>query len=319
MNIVNIFSKPKVALCFIISYDHILNKEEIWKEWIEFNQDIINVYFFYKEKSKIQSPWILSHTIDEEFIVHTDYLNVVPAYMNLLSFAYKKDSNNQWFCLLTDSCCPIVSPRRFRHNFFENRNSTLLTWRFAWWNPFFHKRANLTLLPSNLHLGNTPWFIIKREDVQLCFRFIKEQPKLYNTVCSGGLANESIFAIIFKVYGELAKIKCETTHLTDWSRMSSSTSPYVFRKDTDENRVFIKESLKQNKMAVFLRKVAREFPDDTLRYFIYEYNKKKDLDLTWNEYRISMSIVKDRQWDWVIGMFIWIAVLLGIFWFFKGT
>ena len=37
----------KIALCFIISYDHILNKEDIWKEWIEFNKDIINVYFYY--------------------------------------------------------------------------------------------------------------------------------------------------------------------------------------------------------------------------------------------------------------------------------
>ena len=318
MNLVTLFSKPKVALCFIISYDHVLNKEEIWREWIQPNKDIINVYFFYKDKSKIQSQWILSHIVDPEFKVDTTYLHVVPAYMNLLSFAKKKDPNNQWFCLLTDSCCPIVSPRRFRYLFFENRDSTLLSWRFAWWNPFFHKRANLTLLPTNLHLGNAPWFVIKREDVELCFRFIKEHRKLYDTVCSGGLANESIFAILFKVYGQLAKIKSETTHLTDWSRMSSSTSPYVFREDTDKNRDFIRESLKQNKMAMFLRKVAREFPDDTVRYFLYEYNKKKDLDLTWKEYRMGMSIIKDRRWDWVIGMFVWLVVLLGIYWFFLS-
>jgi hypothetical protein len=197
-------------------------------------------------------------------------------------------------------------------------NSTLLTWRFAWWNPFFHKRANLTLLPSNLHLGNAPWFVIKREDVQLCFRFIKEHSKLYNTVCKGGLANESIFAIIFKIYNHFTKIKCETTHLTDWSRMSSSTSPYVFREDSEQNRTFIIESLKQNKMAMFLRKMAKEFPDNTLRYFLYEYNKKKDLDLKWNEYRMNISISTDRQWDWVFGMFVWMAVLFGIYWFFKG-
>ena len=279
---------------------------------------IMTLYFFYKDKSKIQSQWILSHIVDPEFKVDTTYLHVVPAYMNLLSFAKKKDPNNQWFCLLTDSCCPIVSPRRFRYLFFENRDSTLLSWRFAWWNPFFHKRANLTLLPTNLHLGNAPWFVIKREDVELCFRFIKEHRKLYDTVCSGGLANESIFAILFKVYGQLAKIKSETTHLTDWSRMSSSTSPYVFREDTDKNRDFIRESLKQNKMAMFLRKVAREFPDDTVRYFLYEYNKKKDLDLTWKEYRMGMSIIKDRRWDWVIGMFVWLVVLLGIYWFFLS-
>ena len=43
----------KVALCFIISYEHILNKEEIWKTWIESNKDIINVYFYYKDINKI--------------------------------------------------------------------------------------------------------------------------------------------------------------------------------------------------------------------------------------------------------------------------
>ena len=69
---------------------------------------------------------------------------------------------------------------------------------------------------------------------------------------------------------------------------------------------------------MFLRKVAREFPDDTVRYFIYEYNKKKDLDLTWKEYRMGMSIIKDRRWDWVIGMFVWLVVLLGIYWFFLS-
>ena len=40
----------KVALCFIISYEHILNKEQLWIDWIKPNQDIINVYFHYKHK-----------------------------------------------------------------------------------------------------------------------------------------------------------------------------------------------------------------------------------------------------------------------------
>ena len=45
----------KIALCFIINYDHILNKEDIWREWIEPNKDIINVYFYYKDFNKIKS------------------------------------------------------------------------------------------------------------------------------------------------------------------------------------------------------------------------------------------------------------------------
>ena len=43
----------KVALCFIISYQHILNKEQLWIDWIKPNKDIINIYFHYKmDRSK---------------------------------------------------------------------------------------------------------------------------------------------------------------------------------------------------------------------------------------------------------------------------
>ena len=81
----------KVALCFIINYDHILNKEEIWKEWIEPNKDIINVYFFYKDKAKIKSNWISNHIISSEYIFETSYYHVIPAYLSIMQYAYKKD------------------------------------------------------------------------------------------------------------------------------------------------------------------------------------------------------------------------------------
>ena len=43
----------KVALCFIINYHQILNKENIWIKWIEKNKDIINVYFHYRDYNSI--------------------------------------------------------------------------------------------------------------------------------------------------------------------------------------------------------------------------------------------------------------------------
>ena len=69
----------KIALCFIISYEHILNKEDIWREWIEPNKDIINVYFFYKDFRKIKSPWIREHAIPPSSIVESIYYHVIPA------------------------------------------------------------------------------------------------------------------------------------------------------------------------------------------------------------------------------------------------
>ena len=89
----------KIALCFIISYDHILNKEEIWKEWVEPNKDIINIYFYYKDFNKIKSQWIRDRTIPTNYIHETSYYHVIPAYLSLMRFALKHDNDNNWFCI----------------------------------------------------------------------------------------------------------------------------------------------------------------------------------------------------------------------------
>jgi hypothetical protein len=269
----------KVALCFIISYEHILNKEEIWKTWIEPNKDIINVYFYYKDINKIKSQWIINHTIPPEYIYETSYFHVIPAYLSILSFAVNHDTSNQWFCLLTDSCCPIVSPRRFRYLFFNYYNKTLLSWKKAWWNVQCHKRANLQHLPTELHLGNDPWFVMKRENVLQTMHFVKTQQPIVKTICDGGLANESLFGIIMCACKQLepnGSVISAVTHLTDWSRMSSFTSPHTFKHANNADIKFIDTELEKNKFALFIRKIAPEFPDDVLRKYIYEKNKQRD-------------------------------------------
>jgi len=63
----------KVALCFIISYEHALNKEQLWIDWINPNKDIINVYFHYKNINMISSPWIKLYTIPPQIIHGAKY------------------------------------------------------------------------------------------------------------------------------------------------------------------------------------------------------------------------------------------------------
>lgn len=263
----------KVALCFIINYDHILNKENIWKKWIEPNLDIINIYFYYKDLKKIKSEWILRHTIPPKCIYETSYYQVIPAYMSIMSFAYDNDKENQWFCFLTDSCCPIISPKRFRYLFFENYNKTIMNWRKAWWNVDFHKRGNLSRLPPEMRLANDPWFILKREHVNNCIQFFNLKYDVVSTICKGGLANESLFAIILYCYKHLepnGDVLKEITHLTDWSRMSSATSPYIFKNADETELNFIDRELKKNRYAIFIRKMASHFPDEVLNDIIYE-------------------------------------------------
>ena len=270
----------KIALCFIISYDHIVNKEEIWREWIEPNNDIINVYFYYKDINKIKSKWILEHTIAPNYIHETSYYHVIPAYLSLFNFALKHNGDNKWFCMLTDSCCPIISPKRFRYLFYNNYNKSIMSWKRAWWNIDFHKRANLAKLPEDLRLANDPWFVLKRENVLQVLNFVNKQTDVTKLICNGGLANESLFAIILHGYKQLGgSVISAVTHITDWNRMASATSPHLFKDANEKDIEFIETELNKNKYALFIRKISPEFPDDILRHYIYKHRKEEDMSL----------------------------------------
>jgi hypothetical protein len=303
----------KIALCFIISYEHILNKEQIWREWIEPNKDIINVYFYYKDLNKIKSTWIFEHKIPINNIVETSYYHVIPAYLSILNYSFTHDKQNKWFCMLTDSCCPIISPKRFRYLFYTNYQKSIFSWKQAWWNPDFHKRGNLAKLPKELWLANDPWFVLTKENVKQIFHFVSTQHLITKTICDGGLANESLFAIIFKFYKELddnsKRIISLVSHLTDWNRRSSSTSPHIF-KDADETDIkFIEKELERNKYAMFIRKVDKDFPDDILRQYIYEYNKESDSSIVLVE---PFEMIFDRYKN-LIYLSIFITALYGLY------
>jgi len=285
----------KIALCFIINYEHILNKEHIWKEWIEPNKDIINIYFYYKDLRKIKSKWIMEHTLPPNYIHETSYYHVIPAYISILQFAMNHDNQNKWFCMLTDSCCPIISPKKFRYLFYTKYNKSLFSWKYAWWNPYYHQRGNLAKLPKELWLANDPWFILTSENVKQIMHFITTQKTITETICNGGLANETLFAVIFKFYKELedcsknySHIFCVSSHIADWNRRSSTTSPHVFKDANEADIKFLDDELERNFYACFIRKVATEFPDEILRHYIYENNKEKDNQLVLIEPRVML-------------------------------
>ena len=195
----------------------------------------------------------------------------------LKKFAMKHDVNNQWFCILTDSCCPIISPRKFRYLFYNYYNKSILSWKKAWWNVDYHKRANLALLPEDFRLANDPWFVMKRENVLQCLHFANFQKKIKETICNGGLANESLFAIIMYANRQLKDdVICAVSHTTDWSRRTSSTSPHLFKEGNETDIQFINKSLEIDKYVMFIRKVAPEFSDALLREYIYEKSKEED-------------------------------------------
>ena len=57
---------------------------------------------------------------------------------------------------------------------------------------------------------------------------------------------------------------CSSSTICDWSRMTTSTSPYTFHNCNDENLQIISDLCDKNPNAVFLRKVSKHFPDEIL-------------------------------------------------------
>lgn len=271
----------KVALCFLISYNHILNKEQLWIDWIKPNQDIINVYFHYKDINMISSPWIKLYSLPPQYTQKTTYYNVVPGYMSLLTYAFHHDSDNIWFCMLTDACVPIISPENFRKMFFNHYQASIFKWKPAYWNITIHRRANLRLFKKEYWLANDPWFILSRQHVHKCILFVAMKNNIYQQVNEGGLANESIFAIILQTFKQLNNEETlinQSSTIADWTRMSNPTSPYLFKENTPENINIITNLLKDNKYAIFLRKVDKSFPDEVLKDIMYNKQYEHEYD-----------------------------------------
>jgi hypothetical protein len=127
------FQPKKAALCFLISGKHKLVHEAIWRRWIDSNRDIIDIYFHCTDPSAVTSEWIRKHLLPNSLLMKTDYMHVVPAYFSLIKYAYT-NKQTRWFCFLTDSCVPIISPFEFRRLFLLNLNRSIFSWRPAWWN-----------------------------------------------------------------------------------------------------------------------------------------------------------------------------------------
>jgi hypothetical protein len=147
-----------------------------------------------------------------------------------------------------------------------------------------------------LHLISHTWKTAKRvwnmslphqnpvELVQL--EKVNNKRDITKTICSGAIANESLFAIILYSYRQLdlkGSVISAVTHLTDWTRMTSATSPHIFKEANDRDIKFIDSELNKNTYAMFIRKVAPEFPNQILKQYIYEKYMEEDNKLVLKE------------------------------------
>jgi hypothetical protein len=77
-------------------------------------------------------------------------------------------------------------------------------------------------------------------------------------------------------FNELQNTKSSVTHATDWSRMTSATSPHVFKEGNAVDMKFITNSIDTNRYTMFIRKVDKCFPDDKLLDIIYKKDENED-------------------------------------------
>ncbi len=108
---------------------------------------------------------------------------------------------------------------------------------------------------------------------------VNNKRDITKTISSGSIANESLFAIILYSYRQLdlkGPVISAATHITDWTRMTSATSPHIFKEANEKDIKFIDSELNKNMYSMFIRKVAPEFPNDILKRYIYEKYVEED-------------------------------------------
>lgn len=299
-----------IALCFIISNKQVLHHEAEWREWIRPNADIIRVYFHYKHKSSISSAWIREHAIPPGCIQPTSYFFVVPAYLALMFYARRADVRNQWFCMLTETCFPAVSPAVFRAQFEKWGHRTLMRTLPAHWNLTLHNRANLRLLRPAYHLANDPWFVVTRRHVEMFEHFMtsKEHASVRRVVNAGGLANESLFAIMLQTYHEVNGLHHRNVSSTvaEWSVRAphqNPTSPFLFRDATPDHQHCLLTLLRAHPYALFVRKIHQDFSVQCIQSYWKEHPAHHELQEKeknrWNRW---------SRW----GFIVLILIILGI-------
>ena len=70
--------------------------------------------------------------------------------------------------------------------------------------------------------------------------------------------------------------------------MSSPTSPYLFKEGSEQNINIIKDLLKENPYAIFLRKVSWEFPDSVIKE-LWDIDFGHVYPMLHNQYKVKLE------------------------------
>lgn len=256
-----------VTFCFLVTKD--LIKEHIWRKWLARLEELglkikVVTHCSPAHKVNVKSEWLKQTILPNNYLHDTAWGWVIKATLSMYKYA-TENAKADWYSIHSETCVPFVSPEKFIENFQKYKQNTFLSHRKAWWKPTptRNDRANLHLLPSELHLAHPNWCIICHEDLTQMVKFAETEKQLTNIITSGPMAEESFVAIFLYKINNFKNVINKLTTITDWKRTPNGNNPYTFMGWTEADKKTVDElkvDMSKNEY-MFLRKVGETFPD----------------------------------------------------------
>lgn len=243
--------KKKIALMFLTIEE--LNQSSLWQEYLKGNEDKFNVYIH--SKNPILDPFFSKYRIKK--IVPTKWGHICVAVRNLIQEATKKEENYK-FVLLSESCVPLVTPKRLYEELTKD-DETYLLWTDPWWredNP-----RTLQCFPQEYRKGNHTWFILNREHALIC-----AEDEEFNEISNAyPVSDESYMSTLLNFHGKL-QVSRRTLTFVDWTR-SKKSRPYEFKEFNAADFQLLQRSKEEGYL--FARKFSAEYPKSVLKKMIW--------------------------------------------------
>jgi hypothetical protein len=255
-----------VTFCFIVTQD--LNKETIWKRWLE---GLDALRFPYKvvthcsNPEQITSPYLKKTLMNRHY--PTKWGRILRAEWELFKYAYEH-TESEWFILLSESCIPIRSPQSFVDLYSKYRSKSIVNYSPAWWDVQKHNRAELRSLPREYHIGHDTWLVLCRNDITDIKQLEFNNDMLFDTCfLDGSISDESMIAVWLKKANNFANTIRHKITLVDWTR-TNGNNPYTFNRMEPD---FIEKEMNANPFSMFLRKVGKECPDTDIVPYLTQF------------------------------------------------
>ena len=124
--------------------------------------------------------------------------------------------------------------------------------------------------PPSARLGSSEWCVLCNEDMRSII-YAWNNTEIINTIMEKPHADESIFSVTLYLTNKFKNTINSLVTIMDWERDFYGKSPHTFAEYSREDEKIIDNLSKDNKYAMFIRKISTQFPDE----IIYSWLKIK--------------------------------------------